>query len=133
MVEIKFGDQISIGFGIFGSKLHKGVCIGFHPSSGEPIIAHNSARFGCARKDTLSVFCDGKPYRIQSRNTKRSHEQIRSAVDKQIGKPYHWQTNNCEHFVSEALGLNEGSPQLVFWSFVGLAGLAYWATRSRSG
>ena len=116
-VKIKIGDEISVRFGVLDVFRHDGVCYGFD-EVGEPLIAHNSGRFGKVRISPLKEFSEGKEIRITSGQPKFSPQQVQMRINERIGKPYSLTSNNCEHFKSEVLGKKRESPQLQFWGTV---------------
>ena len=132
MASIKIGDEISIPIDPIGLFLHRGLCVDFDIFTGEPTVAHNSWRHGQAKEERLSDFTDGKPASVRTRQTPYTPKQIQQRARQNLGKPYKLSSSNCEDFVSNVLGLNEGSPQRVFWGLAIAAGLFYLMTKTRT-
>lgn len=129
---MKIGDEVSIPFGPLHAFKHKGVYIGNSHMTGEPVIAHNSKKHRCVSKHSLTEFSEGKPVSVRTRPTKRNEMEIIAESEKRMGNPYSALKSNCEDFVSDVLGLNEGSPQRVAWGVIGAIGLLAFLTRSRA-
>lgn len=132
MTSPNIGDEVSIPIDPIGLVKHKGVCVSFNPYTGEPIIAHNSMQNGYVKEVGITEFADGKTPSVKTRKTNLTAIQIQERSRKRMGTPYSVTSFNCEDFVSEVLGLNEGSPQRVFWCVVIGVGLLYMATRKSS-
>lgn len=132
MQNMRIGDEVSFNFGFGGLFQHVGICAGFEPISGTPLIAHNSAKFGEVKISLLSEFAHGKRISVRAHKSDRQPWHISQAITGLIGKRYDALRYNCEHFVSEALGYRAHSPQLVLWAGLGLLfGAALVAAASR--
>ncbi len=132
MAAIRIGDEISFHFGVGNLLKHVGLVAGFQSATGEPLVAHNSERFGEVKISPLREFADGRPVTIRPLRSRRDPLHLRQAISSLVGKPYDAVKYNCEHFASEALGLRPHSPQLVFWATLALlGGAAYLAAASR--
>lgn len=112
---MRIGDKISFFFGLGHALKHVGVCAGFHPVSGEPLVAHNSQRFGGVRMSPISEFSEGRKVKVYPQSTPRSPETIQQRIRELLGKPYNVLSFNCEHFVSEVQQGRARSPQLALW------------------
>lgn len=82
------------------------------PLYGEPIIAHCSLRNGCVKAEPLNQFAGGAKVSVEKQATKFSNIEIWQRSQARLNQGYCPLTYNCEHFVSDLLGLNKGSPQL---------------------
>ncbi|MEQ8440536.1 MAG: hypothetical protein RKK11_01170 [Alphaproteobacteria bacterium] len=116
---VRIGDKVSTRFAA-GLLKHVGVCAGCDWESGEPLIAHNSARFGKVKVSRLSEFTDGKDMTIERPDDGPSPAAIQARVSALLDEPYSAIRYNCDHFVTDVLENNPRSPQLQ-WLF--LAGL----------
>ena len=131
MTSLKIGDEVSVPIDPLGLTNHRGLCIDFDFFSGEPTVAHNSWEHGHAKEELLSDFSDGKKITIRKRETKFTAKQIQKRARQRLGTPYKLTSTNCEDFISDVLGLNEGSPQRMFWGIVMGAGFIYFMVKSR--
>lgn len=122
MINAKVGDIISFPFGVLGSLKHVGVCTGFHPATGEPLIAHNSSRFGGVSIHPMSKFSEGNKVQVRSSKSTRSPQSIQAAAHRLMNKRYSALDYNCEHFVNDVLGFKVKSPQLAFWGGILILG-----------
>lgn len=128
-MKMKIGDEISFHFGLLDAFRHVGVCYGFD-AMGEPLIAHNSGRFGQVRISPLKEFSEGKAVRITPSRSELSPQQVQERVEERLGKPYSLTSNNCEHFKAEVLGKERESPQLQFWGTVAVIACVMLAAKS---
>jgi len=122
MTNMRVGDEISFQFGLYNMLRHVGICVDFHPLTSEPMIAHNSERFGGVRISPLSEFAEGRAIRTRRPNSPTNRRDIGRTIAALIDRPYDVVSFNCEHFTSMLLGNRAHSPQLLFWLSVGLLG-----------
>ncbi len=133
MTRLNIGDEVSISVGLLGAIIHKGICTSPTLFTREPMITHNSKEAGRVTEVPLSRFTGGKPIKIKKRATDLTPTQIRNRAYQRLNKPYNVFLYNCEDFVSDVLGLKEGSPQREF--LIGgalVVGFLYVITKSRS-
>lgn len=128
-MKMKIGDEISVRFGPLDAFRHVGVCYGFDAME-EPLIAHNSGRFGKVKISPLKEFSEGKAIRVTPGRSIFGPEQLQARIDERLGKPYSLTSSNCEHFKSEVWGQKRESPQLQFWGTVAVFACVILAAKS---
>lgn len=80
--------------------------------AGRDWVIHN-AKDDCVRWDLLDSFGAGNPVSVaRSATTPYEGATIISRARSQLGRKFDLINFNCEHFVSYALGIGAGSPQL---------------------
>ena len=79
------------------------------------------------------MFSGGKAVRANRHTSRLPDDEILRRGYAALGRPYCPMTANCEHLVSEVLGLEHGSPQLrAAFAFGCLALVLGLAVRSRA-
>ena len=77
-------------------------------------VLHASKDEGKVVLETLGRFANGREVSIRSVSTKFSPNEVYQRGLARRGDGYRLIDSNCEHLVSDVLGLKDGSPQLRF-------------------
>lgn len=118
----KIGEIISIPQ---GAIRHFGVI--FAPGK----VVHASKKEARVVISTLQEFSEGKFIRSHGRWGQLNEGEIQRRAYAFQGQPYDLFHGNCEHVIRRIVGTQPTSPQLWFWSIVGIGALWLLCRRSR--
>ncbi len=108
---------------------HPGILLGVD-IWGNTWVVHNHYKYGYAVVENIADFCAGQDWWFDNRPLPYDKYTIvnHALCQWQTKKPYHWLTNNCEHFVNRIVGhshksntVDKISDWAIFWG--GLAAI----------